>query len=590
VTIDYGYDESYFVIYFLSPFFGAVRNPHFSRNSKSITNTEYHLPSKTQSNTFYYYLLPVTMKYLRSRFTKRKNPENPSVTDYTDKEALEKAVGKSSFHSTSTPPTSHVSTLDAKSSTVAVIPSSPSPPATSSTCSSRRRSVDKLPIVDRNTTEVKTMKQEVERLLVLQSYLILDAEREDAFERITGIASRVFDVPIALVSFVDLGRQWFLSNRGMGDVRETPRKDSFCAHLVQGKYNILIVPDATKDVRFKDNPLVTGAPEIRFYAGVPLVSPEGHRLGSVCIISPNARPQGLTQAEQETLHDLSAMTINALVDRRSRLQNKDTENSVLLQQTCTDVMVSLGSIQHSLTTVCGDPKLQQYFGKQLLQTWVTLVQASECMGINADMCRSTLQQVGINDQSYEGFKRKGGRDNSFADLLDQIDNILDPVTDLDKLVNNLKMIMDPLPKKVPVTISVDPTVPAKIAGDDLTLFRSGMSLLSNAVSRAHADSGEIRLSIFPSSGHDELFFECRDSGSEVPSEEQEDLFTGSSRLASFAATVSSMDGEYGYQQESDNVSVFWFSVPYTMLEGSCSSVATTSVSLAAKPTLHAPDQ
>jgi hypothetical protein len=430
------------------------------------------------------------------------------------------------------------------------------------------------------------MEEEVERLMVLQSYVILDAEREDAFERITGMASRVFEVPIALVSFVDLGRQWSLPNRGMGDVRETPRKDSFCAHLVQSKCNILIVPDATKDIRFKDNPLVTGPPEIRFYAGVPLVSPEGHTLGSFCIISPNAQPQGLTQAEQETLHDLSAMTVNALVERRSRLQNKDKENSVLLQQTCTDVMVSLGSIQHSLTTICGDPKLQQHFGKQLLQTWVALVEASECMGINADMCRSTLRQVGIKDKSSEGPKGKGGRvANCFADLLDQIDNILDPVTEMDKLVNNLKIIMDPLPKKVPVKITVDPTVPAKIAGDDLTLFRSAMSLLSNAVSRAHAESGEIHLSICQSSGHDELFFECRDSGSEVPPEEQDDLFTGSSRLASFAATVSSMNGEYGYQQESDNgnVSVFWFSVPYTMAEGSCGSfVTTTAVSLEAK--------
>jgi GAF domain-containing protein len=131
-----------------------------------------------------------------------------------------------------------------------------------------------LPSFDPETTEVQSMKEELHRLLVLKSYLILDGEREEAFDRITGLASKFFDVPIALVSLVDLGRQWFMSNRGLGSVRETPRKDAFCAHAILNKHNILIVPDATKDFRFRDNPLVTGPPNIRFYAGAPLLCPE----------------------------------------------------------------------------------------------------------------------------------------------------------------------------------------------------------------------------------------------------------------------------------------------------------------------------
>jgi GAF domain-containing protein len=124
-----------------------------------------------------------------------------------------------------------------------------------------------LPSFDIDTTEVQSMKEELHRLMVLKSYLILDAEHEEAFERITGIAARIFNVPIALVSLVDLGRQWFMSNRGLGDVRETPRKFAFCAHAILSKHNILIVPDATRDYRFMNNPLVTGPPDIRFYAG-----------------------------------------------------------------------------------------------------------------------------------------------------------------------------------------------------------------------------------------------------------------------------------------------------------------------------------
>jgi hypothetical protein len=124
-----------------------------------------------------------------------------------------------------------------------------------------------LPSIDVDSTEVQSMKEELHRLMVLKSYLILDSDPEEAFERITGIAARVYNVPIALVSLVDIGRQWFMSNRGLGDVRETPRKFAFCAHAILSKNNILIVPDATKDFRFMNNPLVTGPPDIRFYAG-----------------------------------------------------------------------------------------------------------------------------------------------------------------------------------------------------------------------------------------------------------------------------------------------------------------------------------
>jgi GAF domain-containing protein len=125
-----------------------------------------------------------------------------------------------------------------------------------------------LPSLDPDTTEVQSMKEELQRLLVLKSYLILDSEREASFERLTGLACRIFKVPIALVSVVDLGRQWFMSNRGLGDVRETPRRHAFCAHAIQSKEgDMLVVPDATQDVRFQENPLVKGPPNIRFYAG-----------------------------------------------------------------------------------------------------------------------------------------------------------------------------------------------------------------------------------------------------------------------------------------------------------------------------------
>lgn len=163
------------------------------------------------------------------------------------------------------------------------------------------------------------MREELKRLQVLKSYAILDAEREKVFERITGLAARLFKVPIALVSLVDLGRQWFMSNRGLGDVRETPRNVAFCAHAIMLKQNMLVVPDASKDFRFQNNPLVTGPPNIRFYAGAPLICAEGYKLGTLCIISGESRPQGLSEEEQDTLKELAELVVDAMASRRRDL-------------------------------------------------------------------------------------------------------------------------------------------------------------------------------------------------------------------------------------------------------------------------------
>jgi hypothetical protein len=176
-----------------------------------------------------------------------------------------------------------------------------------------------LPSYDPETTNVQSMKQELKRLQILKSYAILDADREKVFERITGLAARLYKVPIALVSLVDLGRQWFLSNRGLGETRETPRNAAFCAHAIMSKHSILIVPDATKDFRFKNNPLVLGPPNIRFYAGAPLVSPEGYKLGTLCIISDEIRPLGLLEEEQDTLKEMADLVVDAMVSRRKDL-------------------------------------------------------------------------------------------------------------------------------------------------------------------------------------------------------------------------------------------------------------------------------
>lgn len=120
------------------------------------------------------------------------------------------------------------------------------------------------------------------RLADLLSYHLLDSPEEDELNEVAALASAICNKPISLISLVDENRLWFKARIGL-DIKETPREHAFCAHTISGE-DLLIVPDAQNDERFRANPLVTGAPNIRFYAGVPLTTPQGHNLGTLCVI------------------------------------------------------------------------------------------------------------------------------------------------------------------------------------------------------------------------------------------------------------------------------------------------------------------
>lgn len=143
---------------------------------------------------------------------------------------------------------------------------------------------------------------ELQRLQALRALDILDTPDEERFDRLTRLAKNVLGVPIALVSLVDADRQWFKSRQGL-DACETGRDISFCGHAILGS-GIFEVTDARFDPRFSDNPLVTGPPNIRFYAGAPLSTPEGFHLGTLCLISD--QPRQLTVTERQVLIDLAA--------------------------------------------------------------------------------------------------------------------------------------------------------------------------------------------------------------------------------------------------------------------------------------------
>lgn len=172
---------------------------------------------------------------------------------------------------------------------------------------------------------VTTSSDEGARLAALHRYRILDTEPERGFDDLTLLASQICGTPMALITLVDADRQWFKSRVGVS-VTETARAVSFCTHAIQNR-DLFIVPDARHDERFRENPFVVGDPEIRFYAGAPLVTPDGHALGTLCVLDKVART-----LSREQLEALGALCRQAegqlelrrnLIDLRAALAARD---------------------------------------------------------------------------------------------------------------------------------------------------------------------------------------------------------------------------------------------------------------------------
>ena len=153
-----------------------------------------------------------------------------------------------------------------------------------------------------------TPPDESRRIEALHALGVLDTDPEERFDRFTAEIGGLLDVPVALVSFVDVDRQWFKSRRGV-DVTQTPREMSLCAHAILGR-DILQIPDALADPRFADNPMVAGGPRLRFYAGMPLILDDGSRVGTLCVA--DYRPRQLDDGQLDELRRVAGLVVDEL--------------------------------------------------------------------------------------------------------------------------------------------------------------------------------------------------------------------------------------------------------------------------------------
>jgi CheY-like chemotaxis protein/signal transduction histidine kinase len=438
-------------------------------------------------------------------------------------------------------------------------------------------------------SQPQTLDEELNRLQVLKSYLILDSEREASFERLTGLAARVFKVPIALVSLVDLGRQWFMSNRGLGDVRETPRKLAFCAHAIISKEDLLIVPDATIDPRFCDNALVTGPPNIRFYAGAPLLCPEGYKLGTLCLIDTKTRPDGLDLDDKQSLREMASLVIDAMVERRREKLRVLQDKSQIIATTAHDLLTPLSGVQMSLSLLLEDERLKG----QLTNGQADLIEtAAACGDIMHRICHHAIETFrgDVDKHNNPGEKPSVGQSGPKAIVVSE-------------MVKNLNMVMEPYPKKVPLFISVDPLVPLEFVSDDLKVFRSCVNFLTNALKKVEKGNVHLKIYVAGKKKKPKLVFECEDTGPGIPlknyaylfrpfrevSEEDDcirlrsDGFVAAGVCAapmnnsglglySVANQITSIGGEYGFRPREANCApgnyptkitgaIFWFSIP-----------------------------
>lgn len=191
---------------------------------------------------------------------------------------------------------------------------------------------------------------EEERLEALRALKVLDTDSNPAIDAVVVAAAKLLDAPIALVSLVDKNRQWFKANYGLEEVQETERSVAFCDHAIRD-HGVYCVENAQIDPDFRDNPMVTGSPDVRFYAGAPLRLPSGHQVGTLCVI--DQKPRRMDKEQLNALGRLADVVVDLLIKERSNTTeiNEDTSKRTEIVDQALDTLVEFGVAEFSVRKV-----------------------------------------------------------------------------------------------------------------------------------------------------------------------------------------------------------------------------------------------
>ena len=340
--------------------------------------------------------------------------------------------------------------------------------------------------------------EEPQRLAELAQYQILDTDPTPQFDRITKLLARRLNVPIVLVSLVDEDRQWFKSACGL-DASETPRDMAFCAHAIKGD-EPLVVLDATRDDRFCGNPLVLGPPFVNFYAGAPLISPQGHKLGTLCAIDDKPHRK-FTQEERYELEALAAMVVDEMELHRLniKLEEQVQAKANFLAVIGHEIRTPMNGIV-GMASLLADAELGEKEHR-----YISIIQksADEMMELLNDILDLSKLKAGKIRFRSECF-----------DIVDQLKNTAEQTA------------ASATAKGLSLLFSYPTHMPTFVKGDMGRLRQIVLNLLSNAIKFTDKGTVELRISAeaSPEKEHVEYCIEVEDTGIGIAPEDQARVF------------------------------------------------------------------
>ncbi len=334
---------------------------------------------------------------------------------------------------------------------------------------------------------------ERQRLRELNEFKILDSLPESDYDGLTAIAAHICGTPISLISLVDDHRQWFKSHHGL-DAQETPKEHAFCAHAITSDDEVFEVLDAYQDHRFHDNPLVTGEPNVVFYAGVPLKTSNGLPLGTLCVI--DHKPNKLDEFQREALMQLASqvMRLMELRQKDAELQsqiNRLTQKNAELERFAT---IAAHDLRSPLNNISGIVDLLQNTHDE---------RRNELLGYLSQSAQRLRQLVdGILEHSRAGQLTEGDKSEVTPG----------------QLLNTLIQTIRPEPN---VRLFCESAIP-KITVHAFALNRILLNLVTNAIKYCDKEKVEVAVRISDKATHYEIAVE--DNGAGIPESEHEAIF------------------------------------------------------------------